>query len=133
MKFIKILFLLFCLKAMLFAGEFNVYEGFEKAQVENKPVFFVVVNAGCPHCVSFFKDTIYPNFEILNRDFVFAFSDLVKGDKVPSNLKFNGIVPSTYIIAPNGQALVGPIEGNFDSKYLHYLLGELYKSYSLNY
>jgi hypothetical protein len=134
MKLFRLLLVISIFKSMLLAAnEFNIYDAYEQAKKENKPLFFVVVSAGCPHCVSFFENTIHPNFEMINRDFEFAFSDIARGDKVPSNIKFSGTTPSTYIIAPNGQTLLGPLEGNFDSKYLHKIIQELRKSYATNY
>ncbi|MGE4511544.1 MAG: hypothetical protein AB7D43_10645 [Sulfurimonadaceae bacterium] len=133
MKFLRLLVAIFIFKAIAVANDFDVYSAFDKAQKENKPLFYVVVSAGCPHCVSFFENTIHPNFEMIHRDFEFAFSDISRGDKIPSNIKFNGTTPSTYIVTPNGQTIVGPLEGNFDSKYLHYLVSEMRKSYAKNY
>ena len=111
-------------------GIFDIYTAYKHAHKLNKPIFYVVASANCSHCTAYLQNTIKPNFEQINRDFVFALSDLTKGDKVPSNVPFNGTTPSTYIISPNGTLMITPIEGNFDSRYLQLLLKKLYEAYA---
>lgn len=109
---------------------FDIYQAYDRAQKSNKPIYYVVTSASCPHCYTYLKNTIEPNFGVINRDFIFALSDLTKGDKIPSNLIFNGTTPTTYILSPNGQQLVSPIEGSFDSGYLKTLLNKLYEAFA---
>lgn len=108
---------------------FDIYEAHEKAMRLNKPIFYVVASANCSHCVTFLQKTIRPVFEDINRNFVFALSDLTKGDKVPSNIPFNGTTPSTYILSPDGKLLTEPIEGNFNLNHLQLILRKLYEAY----
>jgi len=109
---------------------FNIYQAYDKAQKTNRPIYYVVASASCSHCYKYMKETIEPNFNKINRDFIFAFSDLSKGDKVPSNLIFNGTTPTTYILNPDGNSIISPIEGAFDSSYLNMLLNKLYSAFS---
>lgn len=110
---------------------FDIYKAYDRAQKLNRPVFYVVASAGCSHCYAYLNNTIKPNFELINRDFVFAMSDISKGDKVPSNIPFNGTTPTTYIISPTGQLMTPPIEGNFNQEYLQTLIQKLYEAYGL--
>jgi len=131
MKFKK-LFLIFILSVYTLtasAETFNISDAFNKAKRMNKPIYYVVANAGCSHCYDYLTKTIKPNFNEINRNFVFALSDLSKGDKVPSNLPFDGITPTTYILAPNGQMMSDPIKGAFSSYYFRKLMDRLYQSF----
>lgn len=112
---------------------FNINNAFEKARAEQKPIYFVVASASCVHCVDYLNSTIKSNFEVLNRDFAFALSDLTKGDAIPDGLPFDGTTPTTYILTPNGEMMIAPIKGNFNSDYLHMVLNKLYDSYTNNY
>lgn len=114
----------------LFAVEdLNIYSAFKKAQELNRPIYYIVTSASCQHCYKHLKDTIIPNNELIRKDFILAVADLNKGDKVPSDLPFDGYTPTTYIIAPNGNLMVTPIKGNFNQDYLYDILGKVYKAY----
>ena len=132
--YLKHLFLtlLISVQALFANADFNIYNAFEKAQETNRPIYYVVASAGCSHCVNYLQDTVYPSFELINKDFVFALSDISAGDKVPSNLPFNGTTPTTYILAPTGELMAAPIEGNFDETHLKTLLSKLYEAYGSN-
>lgn len=112
------------------SGIFDIYTAYERAHKLNKPIFYVVASAKCAHCAAYLQNTVKPNFEQINRDFIFALSDLTKGDKVPSNIPFNGTTPTTYVLSPNGTLMITPIEGNFDSRYLKKLLENLYEAFT---
>lgn len=133
MRVYKLLFMLLIgLNSLSLADipkEFNIYNAYEKAKKTNRPVYYLVASARCSHCTAHIKHTIKPNFEQINKDFVFAMSDVSQGDKVPNNLPFDGTTPTTYIISPDGKLMANPIKGNFDSRYLFELLGQLYSTF----
>lgn len=111
---------------------FSINKAFEKSQAQGKPIFYIVASANCGHCVDYLNNTVRTNFEVLNRDFVFAISDLTKGDSIPKGLPFDGTTPTTYILNPNGELMLSPLKGNFSSDYLHEILNKLYKAYAGN-
>ena len=125
-----LLVFLFSTLSLLQADDiFNIENALQKAQRVNKPVYYVVANAGCSHCVNYLQNTIRPNFDEINRNFVFALSDLSKGDRIPQNLPFDGTTPTTYILAPNGQMMSNPIKGDFSTYYFRKLVDRLYQSF----
>ncbi len=110
--------------------QFNIYKSYQKAHSANRPIYYVVANGGCSHCESYLKNTITPNFQEINRNFVFALSDLSKGDKVPSNIPFDGTTPTTYILSPNGKLMIDPIKGDFGPNYFRQIMDKLYEAFS---
>ena len=115
---------------MLNAGtSFDIYSASEEAKRINKPIMFVVVSATCNYCQLYMNDTVAPSFKNIRRNFVFALSDLTKGDKIPSNLPFNNVTPTTYFLSPNGDLLTQPIEGNFTKQHLEKVVNMLYQAY----
>ena len=109
--------------------DLNIYSAFKKAQELNRPIYYIVTSASCEHCYKHLKNTVIPNNELIRKDFILAIADLTKGDKVPSDLPFDGYTPTTYIIAPNGSLMVNPIKGNFSPDYLYQVLDKVYKAY----
>lgn len=126
----KIFFTLIILICNLLAdNDLSIYSAFKKAQETNRPVYYIVTSASCEHCYKHLKNTVIPNVDLIRKDFILAVADLNKGDKVPSDLPFDGYTPTTYIIAPNGNLMVTPIKGNFNQDYLYDILGKVYKAY----
>ncbi len=130
MKIILIMATFLC-SLMAMDEELNIYNAFKKAQDTNRPVYYIVTSASCEHCYKHLKDVVIPNSDLIRKDFVLAMSDLSKGDKVPSDLPFDGKTPTTYIIAPNGTLMVSPLVGNFDKIYLYEILDKVYKAYAI--
>lgn len=127
MKKIIILSILFI--NSLFSKELDIYEAFIKAQETNRPIYYIVVSASCEHCYKHLKNTVIPNKELIMKDFIFAITDVTKGQKIPSDLPFDGYTPTTYIVAPNGQLMITPLKGNFDSNFLYNIFEKLYEAY----
>ncbi len=127
-KIVLIMAALIC-SLMAMDEELNIYNAFKKAQEVNRPVYFIVTSSTCEHCYKHLKDTVIPNSELIRKDFILAMADLNKGDKIPSNLPFDGYTPTTYIIAPNGDLMVSPLKGNFGKEYLFEILDKVYKAY----
>ena len=110
-------------------NDLSIYSAFKKAQELNRPIYYIVASDSCEHCLKHLKNTVIPNNEIIRKDFILAVADLNKGDKVPSDLPFDGYTPTTYIIAPNGSLMVSPLKGNFSQEYLYEILDKVYKAY----
>lgn len=126
-KTIIILLIFIC--NLIALDDLSIYSAFKKAQEVNRPIYYIVTSANCEHCYKHLKNTIIPNNEIIRKDFILAIADLSKGDKVPSDLPFDGYTPTTYIIAPNGSLMVSPLKGNFNQEYLYEILDKVYKVY----